>query len=383
MNDAPPSKQTDNEWFYALGRLLPKQDWLVIGWVFGIKAGLFVFGVKSYQVLENKPVAAGMGWLEIWNRWDSLHYLRLAEFGYQATDPLKTWFYPFYPWCVRFLNYLIGHYLLSALILSGLACAVAAILFRRLVMLDDSDAVAQRAVWFLLIFPTAYFLHIGYTESLFLALCLGAFLAARTERWWLAGALAACCCMTRAFGLVLIPVLALEAFDRFRTARRWDWRWLWLAIAPLGFGVYLLVNWKVEGNPFAFLALRHQLFAMSISWPWVGIREAIGNMDREPSDAEIVGAQEVYFAILGLICAIVSWFKLRPSYAAWSTGAWLLSTSVNSLQSVPRYLLPVFPLFILLARGSRNRFWFAIITFWSILFLALFSAIFVRGWWAF
>ena len=40
---------------------------------------------------------------------------------------------------------------------------------------------------FLLIFPTAYFLHIGYTESLFLALVLGSFLAARTDRWWLAG----------------------------------------------------------------------------------------------------------------------------------------------------------------------------------------------------
>ena len=43
-------------------------------------------------------------------------------------------------------------------------------------------AVAMRAAWFLLIFPTAYFLHIGYTESLFLALVLGSFLAARTDR---------------------------------------------------------------------------------------------------------------------------------------------------------------------------------------------------------
>ena len=55
----------------------------------------------------------------------------------------------------------------------------------------------MRSVWFLLIFPTAYFLHVGYSEALFLALALGSILAARGERWWLAGVLGAFCWMTR------------------------------------------------------------------------------------------------------------------------------------------------------------------------------------------
>lgn len=37
-------------------------------------------------------------------------------------------------------------------------------------------------VWFFLIFPNAYFLHIGYTESLTLALLLASLLSARSER---------------------------------------------------------------------------------------------------------------------------------------------------------------------------------------------------------
>jgi len=60
-------------------------------------------------------------------------------------------------------------------------------LLYRLVRHDEDASVALRSAWFLLIFPTAYFLHIGYTEALFMALVLGSFLAARTERWWLAG----------------------------------------------------------------------------------------------------------------------------------------------------------------------------------------------------
>lgn len=383
MSDPEDLKTADNEWFHAIARLLPKRDWLVVGWSFAIKAGLFVFAVKSFQILENQRVHGAKGWIEIWNRWDSLHYLRLAQFGYQPTDTLKTWFYPFFPWCIRVIAFLTGDYLISALTVSALACAAAVVLLRRLVELDFSPAVARRTVWFFLIFPTAYFLHIGYTESLFIALSLGALMAARTDRWELAGLLGAGCCMTRAFGLVIAPTLAVEAFEQFRTTKAWNWRWLWIAIVPLGFGVYLLINWRITGDPFAFLALRHQLFAMSTSWPWVGIREAIGNMDREPGQAEMVGAQEFFFAIFGLICTIISWIKLRPAYAVWMTGNWLLSTSVTSLQSVPRYTLPLFPIFILFALVGVSRFWAAVITVWSLLFLALFTATFVRGWWAF
>src|SRR5437868_9025697 len=42
--------------------------------------------------------------LEIWNEWDAVHFLRLAEFGYSAADKFKAWFYPFYPWCVEFIG---------------------------------------------------------------------------------------------------------------------------------------------------------------------------------------------------------------------------------------------------------------------------------------
>jgi hypothetical protein len=32
---------------------------------------------------------------------------------------------------------------------------------------------------------------------------------------------------------------------------------------------------------------------------------------------------------------------------------------------------------------SKDRMWNATLTVWSILFLGLFSSLFVRGWWAF
>ena len=64
------------------------------------------------------------------------------------------------------------------------------------------------------------------------------------------------------------------------------------------------------------------------------------------------------------------------------TGNCLLVTSVTFVESMPRYSLTMFPIFVLFALVSKKRFWSALITVWSLLFLALFASLFVRGWWA-
>jgi hypothetical protein len=374
---------TANRRFIGGIALIPGRDWLVVGWTLAIKFLLIFYGGKSFQVLQNERPKGVHGWLELWNQWDSIHYQKLAEVGYEAIDSIKTWFYPLFPWSVRLVAFVARDYLVSAFIVSGIALIAATILLRRIVELDYPASVALRSVWFLLIFPTAYFLHIGYTESLFLALVLGSIFCARRERWWLAGVLGALSCMTRAPGLMLVPTLAVEAIHRFWQTRRWQWRWLWIAIVPAGFGAYLLLNWYVTGDPWTFLRVRNGVFYSHSSWPWRGIQDAIGNLNRQPSEAEMVGGQELFFVGLGFVCAILSWIKLRPLYATWITVNWALVTSVNFVQSVPRYSLTMFPIFILFALAGGDRFWNAALTVWSLLFLALFSSLFVWGHWAF
>ena len=248
---------------------------------------------------------------------------------------------------------------------------------------DYGEAVAQRAVWFFLIFPTAYFLHIGYTEALFLAFLLASLLSARNEHWWMAGLFGALCWMTRPTGIVLLPTLAIEAAHQFWETKRWRWQWLWIAFVPVGFGVYLLLNLKIAGSAFAFLPMRKELFHLSGAWPWIGMQEAYRNRLQAPSNATMVGTMEFFFACLGLLCAIVSWIRLRPMHAVWITGSWLLVTSATFLVSEPRYALTLFPIFILSGLAGRNQFWNGVLTTASLLFLALFAGLFVRGWWAF
>jgi hypothetical protein len=364
---------------------LRRRELRLIGIVVSIKALLFLFACQSYQVLQNQRVAGLRGWLEIWNRWDAVNYQKIAQFGYSATGDMQPMlvFYPLYPWTVRLVAFATRDYLISAFIVSTLASLVTAIVLMRLVELDYSKELAQRAVWFLFIFPTSYFLHIGYTESLFLMLVLISVYSARKQRWYLAGVFGALACMTRANGLILLPVLTTEAAYQYWTTRRWRWQWLWIAVAGLGFGGYLLLNKYVTGDPLAFTSLMKQFFSKSLSPPWVGIDNALGSMSRAPSEAEMIGTQEVLFIALGLVCTIVSWIKLRPAYSVWMTGNWLLFVSVSFVLSVPRYTLTMFPIYILFAMLASRRVWLAVITVWSILYLSFFASIFAWGRWAF
>jgi hypothetical protein len=152
---------------------------------------------------------------------------------------------------------------------------------------------------------------------------------------------------------------------------------------PTGFAAYLVINWNVSGDPFAFLQTRKMSFAQSFASPLRGIRQAIWAEYPTTNEAEMVGTQELLFVALGFVCSIISWIKLRPVYAIWMTGSWILFASVSFFRSIPRYTLTMFPIFILFALLGRNRFWAGVLTLWSLLLFALFTALFARGDWAF
>ena len=358
---------------------ISRADWETIGWVLAIKALLLTFGIQAIASYTRKHG----GWLTIWNNWDATHYLRLAEHGYAAAggSRVSLVFFPLYPWLVRLAAFVARDYTLAALIVSGFASVATALLLRRLARCDESEAVSRNAVWFLLIFPTSYFLHIPYTESLFLALTLGCFLAVRKAHWALAGLLGAGACLTRVNGLILLPALATEVALQFWETRRINLRWLWLGLVPFGFLGYLWLNYEVTGDFFAFTQIMQEHWYKKFASPWFGIHDvylrALGMNINE-------GLNEFIGIVLVTICATWSWISLRPSYAVWITLNWLLISSTSYVLSVPRYALTLFPIFLLFAKAcTGRRFWFAMLTVWSLLYLALYTGRFAQGVWAF
>ena len=364
-------------------------DTRAAGLVLAVKALLLVYGAQAFVVWKNERLGSFYDWLAIWNRWDAPHYLDLARMGYVREGVEARWivFYPLYPWLVRAAAFVLRDEMLGAFFVSAVASVAAGVLLYRLARLDESEEVARASVFFMLVFPTAYFLHIGYTESLFLALALGSFLAARSRWWLVAGLLGGLAAMTRVNGLLLFPALAFEMREEYlETGRRGGpLGWLGLLLVGAGFGVYLLINWWVMGDPRAFLDAQGDYWYKSLTWPWVGVRETWNSIwGRAPSEAQMVGWQEFFFVLLGLGVTAWGWLRLRTSYAVWMTCNWLLWTSTKFVLSVPRYTLVLFPAFILFARLRVSRpAWGAAVAIWSLLFLGLFAARFAQGYWAF
>jgi hypothetical protein len=177
--------------------------------------------------------ADGYGWLDRWTHWDVVHYVGIAQSGYvgEPTGVPNEAFLPGLPLLMRAGSTLGMSEVVAGLVVSFVAGAVAAVALARLAErhLPDSGRWAV-AAW--LLAPTAVFLAAPYTEALFLALALPAWLAAQDRRWWLAALLTSLALTVRVSALFLLVALLVHWFTE--RPRRWqDVAWLGLPAVPL------------------------------------------------------------------------------------------------------------------------------------------------------
>ena len=361
-------------------------DWDAAGLAILAELLTLGFGCFAFEVTSGQRLRSLHQVFDIWNWWDTGQYVNIALHGYQKAGEMR-WtivFFPLYPWLVRMTAGLVRDTLISAFIVSFLASIVAAIALARLVAIDYPEPVAYRSVWFMFIFPTGYFLHIGYTESLFLALVICSFLAARHDRWLAASILGAGAGLTRMNGLILVPALGAEAAHRFWIERRWESRWLWLGLIPCGFGIYLLINYFVTGDPFTFAHYERSHWSQGLGSPLDQIRQmAKVTGSNDVYNARMIGLAALFFLAAGLLATAASFFTLRPSYSVWMAANWLLIASLTWNLSAPRYGLALFPIFILCARLARSRNFYAVVTIGSLLLMGSFITSFLSDKWAF
>ena len=143
--------------------------------------------IEMNQLTDNlMPQSEGLryGVLGIWERFDTLWYLRIAEHGYDL--PQASVFYPLYPSLIRALSAIGIGGLASALIVSTMATFFLLLGLFRLAEMDLPAGAAWRSVLLLAAWPASFIFLAGYPDSLVLALVVWAVYWARTDRWGLA-----------------------------------------------------------------------------------------------------------------------------------------------------------------------------------------------------
>jgi 4-amino-4-deoxy-L-arabinose transferase-like glycosyltransferase len=353
--------------------------------VLAIKFFSFILAPVAWGVLHNQP----WDFIALWNRWDAPHYVTIAESGYTAVGENRYFivFLPLYPLLIRFLAAVTGNFEVAALIISNLASLFACFYLYQLARIDYAESTALKSVFFLSIFPTSYFLIAGYTESLFLLLAIGCFYYARKGKWHFAGLMGMLAAATRITGILLLPSLLYELLaQETKTRARRVKNALFLCMICLGLIAYLMVNYAVYGNAFAFIELQREHWFKELAPPWEGLVEALwGIFWRDPSGKLMVSGAELLFGIFGLVCVIYAvGIKLHPSYTLYMLFTWLVAASTKFWLSMPRYMLSMFPVFLVFAVvADKRQEWHYVMTIAFLLFFSFFLVLFTQGRWAF
>jgi hypothetical protein len=337
--------------------------------------------------------------LDPWQHWDGQWFLRIAQGGYFGDDGSAA-FLPAFPWLIRVTAWFVGGDMLFAgCLVSWIAFAIALGLLFRLLRSDLGEETATLALVLLVAFPTAFFFHAVYTESCFLLFTVAAFVAARRERWFLAGLAALAATLTRWTGFALVPALAIEAWTRATEKVAPDsvepmWQRLWskegvaalkrlspmavvgTVLPALALPLVLLILNQAILDPWGF-SRAQRLWERHLAPPWMGLID--GAVVLLPGHAPFLEPLEGGFPRLNLysggfleahaynlVAAVAGlWFAaralrtLRPSYGIFVLAGVLLPLMTPSrlqpLQSMPRFLVVLFPIFAVLAMRLKGR----------------------------
>ena len=339
--------------------------------------------------------------VNVWMRWDTAWYLKIAASGYAANDASIA-FMPLYPLLIKGAGFLLGgNLLLGAILVSNLAAFIAMILLFELALKEfRSKTKAMQTVLAILLFPTGFFLFAAYTESLFLLLVLAAWLCALRKNWWAAGIFAGLATFSRIQGALLSPVIiwlylvssanaeGLNPLDQVKSV--WNllttssgWKKAKISLLQPAWFAFLIpvtvalgfVTWLKISNLGNYSQILLKSWGIHTVMPWEGFRLFLVRLFNEPRvfiDYIDLGAMLLMLAV----CIYVT-IRFDPAYSIflWVNLSmyFLQGNPPHLLDSFSRFFLKLFPAFLVFGAIKNRRLVlaFGILSFIVQLFLVM------------
>ena len=321
-----------------------------------------------------------------WGNFDGEHFISIAYFGYQE---LQQAFFPLYPKLISVGMYFFGWTLEMAsrigYVISAICLPVALVFLYKLINLDYSKKFALGVIAILLLYPASFYFNAIYSESLFLMLVTLSFYFFRKEKYFWASFFGFFASLTRVFGVLLFLSFVIEVFLCKIPLKKI----FWIILIPAGLAFYMSYLYFSIGDPLAFYNLQlvvgeqHQrgvVLFPQVLYRYINILFSLDLL----SPLLTTVLFELAVGIVFLVLPVVGYFrKVRLSYLAFAFLGYLLPTIQGSFSSLPRYVLVLFPSFIVLALLLKNRpNWIKILLgSLSIIVLLIETALFLRGYW--
>jgi hypothetical protein len=341
---------------------------------------------------------------------DSEYYLSIAIKGYDDTAvtqmrtrsgkaiSLNYAFFPFYPALMSLLDTPLGVLSMNPIATATLAGVIVSILGTLMAMfslfvltrdeLEDSGGI--RTAFYLLIFPSGFFLAQVFTEGLFVGLAFGCLALLRYKRLFWAGVLAALATWTRAIGLALMIPLALAWIStvdwrsirekRLDALRPYIPHLLGLIAIFLPLIAYAIWN-RALGKPFNMVEEQyfgHKLFDLKASFEgWQKLIEGIRDGGLQERVYNLLEISSVIIAVWACLLTL----RRYPGIALFGLLAVAVSALSGDPQSMIRYVLAVPSIYIVLSRWGRSEAFDRAWTLVSVLVMGLLTILFTFNMW--
>ena len=297
---------------------------------------------------------------------DTHHYIGIAQRWYQNTHDehrLFIVFFPIYPILIRVVYFISPSYLFAAYVVSNIFALAGGIMFYKLAACVTDTKEARLAVKFLLIFPSAFFLFVPMTESLFLFLSVAVVYYAIKGKYQWVFVLVLMAALTRSVGILLIIPVACELIGQMRQEhkdsqdalinilRKYMFGLASLLAFPLGIGIYLIINYVVYGSATQFLVFQEYYWDQALYFFWHTITYLTGDMFTAYHNW-VIGVSLPGVIVFWLCLALIIYGarKLRPSLTLYAMAYFIFAFGPTWLMSGPRYVMVLFPLALAAAK---------------------------------
>ncbi len=367
------------------------------GYFVASRAALFAVALVVAAVHPGVRIVRALGSI-----FDGNWYLLIAQHGYphhlvNEGDGSRWAFFPAFPVAVRGLAEITRLSLPTAAVVAAFVFGLTSALAIWLAVREVFGArLADRAVLLYVFFPTAYVLSLGYTEGLFLTAAAGC-LFALSRRYWLTAGLCACVAgFTRSAGIVVIVVVVVAALPAAWRGRSWRPA-VAAAVAPLGLVAFMGYGWSMVGTPVAFLTSERFWHGQHFVWfrtPLLAITAALHQgptgstflPDALAGAALVVGFVGVWWldqmtkrppgpALVnsGPVAIPTSWW-------VYTAGTLLVAYSAYFSDSIARYVMVAFPLFVAFAWKLPRRWTGPVVALMACSQAALLVAVLEPAW---
>lgn len=385
----------------------PRRGFPYLVWS-AIAALLLVLQHISNRVLRDPhyqawPYQGLRFYVDGWSQFDGHQYIGIAQHGYWYTPGVQSpiaWF-PVFPLAIRAMNRVVAEPIVAGIAVSSLGgLAAVGLYWNWLRHQGMAGQVKTVAFLFLLTYPYAWYLYgVVYSDAVFLALAVGAFLLIEQRRLLLAGVIGAFATAARPTGMALLAAMLVLSFERggvlvvpdtVRPGRtgRWVQRFdipvrvqrsafhpglLLPLVALTGLGLWMLYLGLRFGDPLAFHTNQTAFHPGNLPWLKLAFFVRIRDFGDSPSYALTIVGQAIAAAVVLLSTPFVG-RRFGWGYAVYGAVLVAIPTlSTEDFMGTGRYLIAAFPTAALLGEWLSKqayRWWWlgvsgALMTFMS------------------